>query len=85
MKVVRARREVSIRIRRIRCLREDITGLFPLGAIVLIVRGLADRPDGAWGDKFRVGFGVYDDKMDEKIAPTRAECEIRTSLIWSFP
>ena len=53
-----------------------ITGLFPLSAIVLIVRGLFDAPDGAWPDKFRVGFGVYNDKMDAKIGTTREQCGV---------
>ena len=61
-----------------------ITGLFPRSAIVLIVRGLANSPEGAWPDKFRVGFGVYNRKIDDKIERTRSECGISTSLLWGW-
>jgi hypothetical protein len=51
-----------------------ITAILPPGSFIVIGRDLFSAPDGIWTDKFRVGFGTYNDKIDEKIERTRQEC-----------
>jgi hypothetical protein len=51
-----------------------ITAILPPGSFIVIGRDLFSSPDGIWTDKFRVGFGTYNDKIDEKIERTRQEC-----------
>ena len=51
-----------------------ITAILPPGSFIVIGRDLFGAPDGIWTDKFKVGFGTYNDKMDEKIEQTRQEC-----------
>jgi hypothetical protein len=51
-----------------------ITGILPPGSFIVIGRDLFNSPDGIWTDKFKVGFGSYNDKMSNKIDEARQQC-----------
>jgi hypothetical protein len=51
-----------------------ITGILPPGSFIVIGRDLFNSPDGIWTDKFKVGFGSYNEKMANKIDEARQQC-----------
>ena len=51
-----------------------VTAILPPGSFIVIIRGILGMPRGIWVDKWRVAFGTYNDKMDEKIERTRQQC-----------
>ncbi len=60
-----------------------ITAVLPPGSFIVIARGLFNAPDGIWTDKWKVAFGSYNRKMDDKIAATKQQCGAQTSEMGS--
>ncbi len=51
-----------------------ITAVLPPGSFIVIGRDLFGAPDGIWTDKWKVAFGSYNQKIDDKIAGTKQQC-----------
>jgi hypothetical protein len=51
-----------------------ITAVLPPGSFIVIGRDLFGAPDGIWTDKWKVAFGSYNRKIDDKIAGTTQQC-----------
>ena len=51
-----------------------ITAVLPPGSFIVIGRGIFNSPDGIWTDKWKVAFGSYNRKIDDKVTETRSQC-----------
>ena len=51
-----------------------ITAVLPPGSFIVIIRGIFNSPDGIWTDKWKVAFGSYNRKIDDKVSETRSQC-----------
>lgn len=51
-----------------------ITAVLPPGSFIVIGRDLFGAPDGIWTDKWKVAFGSYSRKIDDKVSETRSQC-----------
>ena len=58
-----------------------ITAVLPPGSFIVIGRDLFGAPDGIWTDKWKVAFGSYNRKIDDKIAGTKQQCGGRSAAM----
>jgi hypothetical protein len=51
-------------------IEQGVTAIFPVGAVVALLSGIE-------GDKLKVATGEYNDKITEKIAEIKKECNLQ--------
>lgn len=54
--------------------RAVIQGVFPIAVAISLVRGVLGKPRGIYRDHWRVAFGVYNEKIDDRMHDLRDRC-----------